>query len=153
VTGADAPIGADAPAIGGFGTMGNNTSLAMGWSALAGIVLLAAGALGFLNTSIVGTADNALLRSDTVHNIVHLATGLVALYIAFGLKGAQQVNGVIGFGILYVLIFGANLVSPNLFGLFSVPANSLIHVVHAAVAIVSLGVGLMARNSSSALAR
>ena len=133
--------------------MGNNTSLTTGWAALAGIVLVAAGALGFLNTSLVGTADNALLRTDTVHNIVHLVTGLVALYIAFGLKGEQQVNGLIGFGILYVIIFVAVLASPSLFGLFSVPASSLIHVVHAAVAIVSLGVGLMARNSASALAR
>jgi hypothetical protein len=133
--------------------MGNNTSLAMGWSALAGIVLIAAGALGFLNTSLVGTADNALLRTDTVHNIVHLATGLLALYIAFGLKGQQLVNGVIGLGILYVVIFVAVLASPNLFGLFSVPANGLIHVVHAAVAVVSLGVGFMARSGSSVLAR
>ena len=133
--------------------MGNNTSLTTGWAALAGIVLVAAGALGFLNTSLVGTADNALLRTDSVHNIVHLVTGLVALYIAFGLKGEQQVNGLIGFGILYVIIFVAVLASPSLFGLFSVAASSLIHVVHAAVAIVSLGVGLMARNSASALAR
>jgi hypothetical protein len=133
--------------------MGNNTSLAMGWAALAGIVLVAAGAVGFLNTSLVGTSDGALLRTDTVHNVVHLATGLLALYIAFGLKGEQLVNAVIGLGVLYVIIFVAVLVSPNLFGLFSVPANGLIHVVHGAVAVVSLGVGLMARGSSSVAAR
>jgi Domain of unknown function (DUF4383) len=131
----------------------SNNSLAMGWAALAGIVLLLAGALGFLNTSLVGTSDGALLRTDTVHNIVHLLTGLLALGIAFGLKGTQLVNGVIGFGVLYVIIFIAVLLSPTLFGLFSVPANGPIHVVHAAVAIVSLGVGLMARGGSTAMAR
>lgn len=131
----------------------SNNSTVMGWSALAGIVLLAAGLLGFLNTSIVGSADNALLRTDNVHNIVHIVTGLLALFIAFGLKGEQQVSALVGFGVLYVIIFVAVLVSPTLFGIFSVPANSPIHVVHAAVAVVSLGVGLMARGGSSVMAR
>jgi hypothetical protein len=131
----------------------SNTNTAMGWATLAGIVLVAAGLLGFLNTSIAGTSDGALLRVDTVHNIVHILTGLVALYIAFGLKGEQQVNGLIGFGILYVVIFVAVLLSPTLFGIFSVAANAPIHVIHAAVAVVSLAVGYMARGSSSAMAR
>lgn len=130
----------------------NNNSLAMGWAAVAGVVLVLAGALGFLNTPIAGSGENALLRTDTVHNIVHLLTGLLALGIAFGLKGEQQVNAVIGFGVLYVIIFVAVLVSPTLFGIFSVPANGPINVVHAAVAVVSLGVGLMARGGSTATA-
>lgn len=131
----------------------SNTSLAMAWAALAGVVLLLAGAVGFLNTSLVGTSENALLRTDTVHNLVHVLTGLVALTIAFGTKGTQQVNAVIGFGVLYVIIFVAVLVSPNLFGLFSVSANAPIHLIHAAVAVVSLGVGLMARSGNTAMAR
>jgi hypothetical protein len=131
----------------------SNTNTAMGWATLAGIVLLAAGLLGFLNTSLAGTADNALLRVDTVHNIVHILTGLVALYIAFGLKGEQQVNAVLGFGVLYVIIFVAVLLSPTLFGIFSVAANTPIHVIHAAVAVVSLAVGYMARGTSAAMAR
>ncbi len=133
--------------------MSNNNSLAMGWAALAGVVLLLAGAVGFLNTSLVGSGENALLRTDTVHNLVHVLTGLVALTIAVGLKGSQLVNAVIGFGVLYVVIFVAVIVSPDLFGLFSVSANAPIHVVHAAVAVVSLGVGLMARGGSTAMAR
>jgi Domain of unknown function (DUF4383) len=131
----------------------NNNSLVMGWAALAGIVLVLAGLVGFLNTPLAGSGENALLRTDSVHNIVHLLTGLVALGIAFGLKGQQQVNAVIGFGVLYVIIFVAVLLSPTLFGIFSVPANAPINVVHAAVAIVSLGVGLMARGNSTEMAR
>ena len=131
----------------------NNTNTAMGWATLAGIVLIAAGLLGFLNTSIAGTADNALLRVDTIHNIVHLLTGVIALYIAFGMRGAQQVNAVIGFGVLYAIIFVAVLLSPTLFGIFSVAANAPLHVIHAAVAVVSLAVGYMARGTSAASAR
>ncbi len=131
----------------------NSNSTAMGWAALAGIVLVGAGLLGFLNTSLVGEADNTLVRTGTVHNIVHLLTGLVALYIAFVLKGEQQVNAVVGFGILYVITFVAVIASPTLFGLFSVPANSAVHVIHAAVAVVSLAVGYVARGATPAMAR
>lgn len=131
----------------------SNTNTAMGWSALAGIVLIGAGLLGFLNTSIAGDGTNAILAVDSVHNIVHILTGLIALYIAFGLKGEQQVNGVLGFGILYVIIFVAVLASPTLFGLFKVSANAPIHVIHATVAVVSLAVGYMARTRSSAMGR
>jgi hypothetical protein len=131
----------------------SNTNTTMSWAALAGIVLVAAGLFGFLNTSIAGNAPGALLQVDTIHNVVHLVTGLLALYIAFGLKGEQQVNAVIGFGILYVIIFVAVLLSPTLFGIFSVAANAPLHVIHAAVAVVSLAVGYMARNSARAIAR
>jgi hypothetical protein len=135
------------------GTDMNNTNTAQGWATLAGVVLIAAGLLGFLNTSIIGSAENALVRTDNVHNIVHIVTGLIALYIAFGLKGEQQANGVLGFGVLYLIIFIAVLASPTLFGIFSVPSNAAVHVIHGALAIVSLAVGYMARNQRSAAAR
>jgi hypothetical protein len=136
-----------------MGQLMSNTNTVMGWATLAGVVLIAAGLLGFLNTSIAGDSPSAILQVDSIHNIVHLLTGLVALYIAFGLRGEQQVNGVIGFGILYVIIFVAVLASPTLFGIFKASANTPIHVIHAAVAVVSLAVGYMARGRSSAMAR
>ena len=125
------------------------TNIAQGWMALVGLVLMAAGLVGFLNTPLAGSSANALLATDTVHNVVHLLTGLLALGIAFGLKGETQINAVIGFGVLYAVIFVVVLVSPTLFGLFSVAANAPIHVIHAAVALVSLAVGLMARGGST----
>lgn len=131
----------------------SNSNTSMMWATLAGIVLVAAGLLGFLNTSIIGSGTGALIATDNVHNIVHLVTGLLALYIAFGLKGQQQATAVLGFGVLYAVIFVAVLLSPNLFGIFSVPANASIHVIHAAVAVVSLAVGYMARGGATAMAR
>ena len=124
-------------------------TIAQAWMALVGLVLVAAGIIGFLDTPLAGSSANALLATDTVHNVVHLLTGLLALGIAFGLKGEQQVNAVLGFGVLYVIIFVAVLLSPTLFGLFSVAANAPIHVIHIAVAVVTLAVGLMARGGST----
>jgi hypothetical protein len=120
------------------------------WATLAGIVLVATGLLGFLGTPLVGSASSALVPTDGLHNVVHLGTGALALWIAFGTTGKTQVDALLGFGILYVVIFVAVLISPTLFGLFSVPANAVVHVIHAAVAAVSLGVALMARGSEPA---
>ena len=123
------------------------------WTALAGIVLVAVGLLGFISNPLVGTADGALVPTDSLHNIVHLGTGLLALGIAFATSGKTQVDATFGFGILYVVIFLAVVVSPNLFGLFSTPANAVVHVIHAALAVVSLGVAYMARSSGPAPAQ
>lgn len=127
------------------------SSTARSWMAVAGIVLVAVGLLGFIPNPLVGGADS-LLPTDAVHNIVHVATGALALFIAFGLRGENQVNATIGFGVLYLVVFVAVLVSPNLFGLFQVPANAVLHVIHAALAVVSLAVGYMARGRTPAYA-
>jgi hypothetical protein len=130
-----------------------NGNLVQGWMTVAGIVLVAVGLLGFISNPLVGADASALVRTNTIHNIVHLATGLLALYIAFGLRGVNQVNGAIGFGVLYVVIFLAVVISPTLFGLFGdVPARLNEHVIHAALAIVSLAVGYMARGRQTAAA-
>ena len=129
--------------------VGRSDNLVRSWAILAGVVLILTGLLGFIQNPIA-YSSNAILIVDNVHNIVHLLTGALALGIAFGTKGEQQVNAMLGFGILYVGIFVVNLLSPNLFGLFSVPANTPIHVIHAAVAVVSLGVGYMARSAATA---
>ena len=119
------------------------------WATLAGIVLVAVGLLGFVQNPLVGSASGALVPTDALHNIVHLGTGLLALGIAFAMTGKSQVDGMFGFGILYVVIFLAVVVSPTLFGLFSIPANAILHIIHAALAVVSLGVAYMARSAAS----
>ncbi len=127
-----------------------NDDLAKNWMALAGIVLVAVGLIGFIDNPLVGENPNALIPTDVVHNIVHLATGALALYIAFGLRGANRVNGTIGFGVLYAVIFVAVLLDNDLFGLFQVPANEVLHIIHATLAVVSLAVGYMARSRTEA---
>jgi len=127
--------------------MGSNTVKM--WATLAGVVLVAVGLLGFVPNPLVGSAQGALVPTDAVHNIVHLGTGILALAIAFAMTGKTQVDAMLGFGILYVVILLAVLVSPTLFGLFSIPANAVLHLIHATLAIVSLGVWSMARNQTT----
>ena len=122
------------------------------------VALVGAGLLGFIDNPIVGPGPNdngtdVLFAANSVHNIVHLVTGALALYIAFGLTGARQANGLLGFGVLYVVIFVAVLFSPTLLGLFDpIPANMPLHLLHAALAVVGIGVGYMARGSTTSVA-
>ncbi len=135
-----------------------NYGMAKSYAAIIGVVLVAAGLLGFIQNPIAGEGPNGngtevLLATNAVHNIVHLVTGALALYIAFALSGDALARGVLGFGILYVIIFVAVLLSPTLFGLFDpIPANLPIHLLHAFLAITALAVGYMARGSTSSVA-
>lgn len=123
-----------------------NFGLAQAYAAAVGFVLVAVGLLGFVSNPIVSAAPSALFATNTVHNIVHIATGALALYIAFALDGDARANGVIAFGVLYAVIFAVVWLSPTLFGLFGdAPANDADHVLHLALAVVSLVVGYVTR--------
>ncbi|HXG40922.1 MAG TPA: DUF4383 domain-containing protein [Candidatus Limnocylindrales bacterium] len=113
------------------------------YAAAIGVILVLVGLLGFVDNPIVGS-PNAVFPTGVNHNLVHLATGLLALYVAFGLQGRAQATAVVGFGILYLVIFVALVVSPTLFGLLE-PVNVADHVLHAALGLVSLAVGYLAR--------
>jgi lysylphosphatidylglycerol synthetase-like protein (DUF2156 family) len=117
------------------------------WFAAAlGVVLLLVGVLGFIDNPIVGHPDNnPIFVADTMHNIVHLATGALALYIAFGLRGLQRANGLIAFGVLYGVVLLATVVSPNLFGLMAHPVNTADHVLHLLLTAAPILVGWWAR--------
>lgn len=123
------------------------TGLLQTYAAIAGVVLVLVGLLGFLNTPIVGSADDALLATDAVHNVVHIATGVFGLFVAFGLKGRTQIQGALAFAILYAVILVTVLISPTLFGLFSVAANLPLHIIHAALAAAGFATYFMARGA------
>lgn len=126
----------------------DNERLARYWMIIAGVALVGAGLIGFIPGNPIASADaGALFRVDAIHNVVHIVTGAIALWIAFGMRGMDLANGTIGFGVLYAVIFVVLLVSPTMFGVMDdAPVNALDHVLHAALAVVSLGIGYMARD-------
>jgi hypothetical protein len=127
----------------------SSDGMAKGYAAIVGVVLVAIGLLGFVDNPIVGPS-RALFPTGAAHNAVHIVTGLIALYVAFGLSGAAQANGVIGFGVFYAVIFIVVLISPTLFGVFDTKVNVADHVLHAGVALVSIALGYMARGAHTA---
>jgi hypothetical protein len=129
------------------GMTDNNEGITRTWMIIAGIALLGAGLIGFLPNNPIASSDpNALFRVNAAHNVVHLITGALALGIGFGLRGRDLANGAIGFGVLYLLVAVLLVIDPTMLGLVSdAPANGLDHLLHAALAIVSLALGYMTR--------
>jgi hypothetical protein len=119
-----------------------------GYAAVVGVVLIVIGLLGFVDNPIVGPS-NAFLPTGAAHNVLHVVTGLVALAVAVGLGGAAQANMLVGFGVLYEIVFIVLLISPTLFSLFDRQVNVADDVLNASVALVSIAVASMTREASA----
>jgi hypothetical protein len=70
---------------------------------LIGIVFIAVGLLGFIDNPIVGNPDKAIFHTDTVHNIVHIASGALFVLVALAAPGSCTTLLIL-FGIVYLLI-------------------------------------------------
>lgn len=122
--------------------------MAKAYIIVVGLILVISGLAGFIDNPIVGDpANDVILATDALHNIVHLATGLLGLWIGLGM-GDRVARGVIWFGWLYIVLFVVLLISPNLFGLLSVDVNNADHFLHGALGVVSILVGLASRRAT-----
>ena len=100
---------------------------------LLGVVLVVVGLLGFV-------MDSPLLgffEVDTIHNIVHLASGAVALVV--GGNHAMARMYLIIFGFVYAAVAVIGYLQGSVLGLFDV--NMADNVLHAAIAAACLVVG------------
>ena len=121
---------------------------------ILGIVFVLVGILGFMGTGIVG--PEGMFMTNTLHDLVHLVTGLVFIIVA--LKAVDSVGVVFKvFGIVYLLvaILGFMMVGENgmgsILGLLDVnSADNWLHLV-LGVVILALGfkVGKKAMSASS----
>jgi hypothetical protein len=128
--------------------MNDRDDVAKWYAAINGIILIGVGLLGFVDNPIVSRPEaNPLFHTDLIHNVVHLATGAVALYIAFGLAGRARANGLIAFGAVYAAVLALTLIDPRLFGLLQHPVNTADHVLHFLLAAGAIAVGLYARST------
>ena len=116
--------------------------IARTWLYIVGVALLAAGLVGFVDNPIVSRRGDALFQVDTLHSVVHLVTGLVALFIGASQHGRALGEATIAFGGMYLVVLGATLVSPDLLGIFATPVNTADHGLQLAVAGGSIVAGL-----------
>lgn len=121
-----------------------------------GIVLLVVGVLGFIPNPIVGdpgaaedaqdrtgaAEEGAVFGTNAAHNIVHLVSGLVALWAGFLSTTPEQHSKLynVGFGIVYaaVALIGF-LALDTMRSLLAV--NTADNLLHLAIAVVLLAVG------------
>lgn len=116
-----------------------------------GFVLLALGVMGFVPAL---TPDNHLLgifHVDLLHNLIHLASGAVALWAGYATYGASRVYFQV-FGVVYALVAVLGFVSgeqPILGVLANNTADTWLHVVIAVTAL-ALGFGSWGRETAEA---
>ncbi len=99
-----------------------------------GVVLLLTGILGFIMPSpLLG-----LFEVDTIHNVVHILSGLVAIFaVSSGASYARMF--LIVFGIVYGIVAILGFVNAGNIFLFTV--NAADNYLHTAIAVVCLAVG------------
>ena len=114
-------------------------SLAKTVTWILGVVLLLVGLIGFVNNPILG-----IFQTDTIHNAVHILSGVVGLAAASA--GASKARlFLIVFGVIYALVTVVGFVNAgDILGLFT--TNRADDYLHAAIALVSLGVGFGSKN-------
>ena len=106
---------------------------------LLGVVFVLVGILGFFNDPILG-----YFEVDLMHNLVHLASGVLALIFAgMGSKQAKSFAKVFGVVYLLVAVLGFMGGGDKVLGL--IEANQADHYLHVALAVVFLIVGFGAK--------
>ena len=101
---------------------------------ILGLVLTIVGIAGFFTDGML-----LMFQVDTVHNIVHLASGLVALYSFNASQSASRMYLIV-FGLVYAVVTVLGFwMGGDILGLFMV--NAADNYLHLAIAAVSLIVG------------
>jgi Domain of unknown function (DUF4383) len=118
----------------------------------AGVIGVATGLLGFVDNPFVGDPVNdAVFATDAVHNVIHVGTGVLALYIGLATAGATQARGIIGFGLLYLVLAVVLMATPTMFGVMDVDVNTADDVLHVGLGLVTTAVGVAAYRAETHL--
>lgn len=121
--------------------------MAKKFAVIAGIIFVIVGILGFIPNPIVSSAENALFKTDVLHNIVHLLFGVILLAASRTWSSARK--ALIGSGVVYLLLaivgfmqFG-NSDEGMLLGL--VNANGADNWLHLVLGLGLLGAGVISK--------
>jgi hypothetical protein len=116
---------------------------------LAGLSLLLAGIFGFISDSSFDTGDGVQgdlflgFEVNAIHNLVHVASGLVLL--AASPKRASARAVALGFGLVYGVVAVIGLIDgSDVLGL--IPVNSADNLLHIALAALGILTGLISRD-------
>jgi len=118
---------------------------------LAGLSLLLAGILGFFADSSFTTGNDingdkliSIFEVNGIHNLIHIASGL--LLLAASPKRASARAVAIGFGLVYGIVTIIGLIDgKDVLGL--IPVNPADNVLHIALSALGLITGFMSRGS------
>lgn len=111
-----------------------------------GAVLVVVGVLGF----VPGVTNNGMLlgifQVDTIHNIIHLLTGVVAIVAAMGTGSYVRLFFQV-FGVVYAVVAVVGFIQGDtVLGL--IMTNMADHVLHLVLAVIFLYAGFMMKSGS-----
>ena len=112
---------------------------------LFGWVLLVVGVVGFFNNPILG-----IFAVDTVHNLIHIVSGLVGIVMAGKGEGSAKMFAKV-FGAVYALVAILGFVSSSDMILGLISSNGADNWLHVALAVVFLAVGFGGGRSNSGM--
>lgn len=117
-----------------------------------GVVFIAVGLLGFIDNPVIGTSANAIFHADTLHNAVHIGSGV--LFILFAMASpAAATTFMILFGIVYLAIGIIGMVSIGSAGITKVlvvlHVNEADNYLHIALGAVILIAGIVTRSRAT----
>jgi len=113
-----------------------------------GVVLVAAGILGFFYEASFSSGDDAerdavlgILDVNGWHNVVHIASGVVGLAVVGSYSNARMYA--LGFGAIYVVVAILGFIYGNGDEIFDIiPVNTEDNVLHALIGISGLAAGM-----------
>jgi hypothetical protein len=114
------------------------------WAILFGIVMIVIGILGFMPEVAPRGLLFGIFAINPLHNIIHLASGVIALICGLYSEVAAKVYFII-FGIVYGLIAVLGFMHGEGLLLDKVMINQADNYLHIAIAIFSLYLGLFVR--------
>lgn len=113
-----------------------------------GVLFLVVGVAGFIPPLSPDGKVLGLFLTDPLHNIVHLLTGILAIFAAKSGDGATRTYFQV-FGVVYALVTVLGfLTGTGLFGLL--PVNIFDNLFHLVVAVVSLYYGFGGKKAAKA---
>ena len=118
---------------------------------IIGVIFIAVGLLGFIDNPVIGTSENAIFHADTVHNMVHIISGVLFVLVAMAAPGSAATFMLV-FGIIYLAlgVLGFATIGEEgmtkLLGFLHV--NAADNYLHIALGIVIALAGLATRSKS-----
>jgi len=130
-------------------TTDDRRSPAQWYCLLAGLSLLLAGIFGFISDASFDTGDGVqgdlflAFEVNAIHNLIHVASGVVLLAASPRRASARVVA--LGFGLVYGLVAIIGLIDgEDVLGL--IPVNSADHLLHVALSALGIISGLISRD-------
>jgi hypothetical protein len=118
-----------------------------------GIIFIAVGLLGYVSNPIIADSDTALFHADSVHNLVHIVSGVLFLLFGFAMPASAK-GFLMVFGIIYLLLGVWGLVSFGTTGMGKLMGflhvNGADNFLHIGLGLVIFLTGASARRAPSA---